>query len=179
MVYVFLAEGFEEIEALAVVDVLRRCNVEVNTVGVGGKQIVGSHGITVTADIADTDVKKDNLEAVVLPGGMPGTLNLEKSKVVQEYIDYAAQNDLFVCAICAAPSILGHKNLLEGKKATCYPGFEKDLYGAKAVKDATFQDGRFITGKGSGAAVEFGLLIAANLCGTEISENTRKSMQCR
>lgn len=178
MIYVFLAHGFEEVEALAVVDVLRRCGLKVQTVGVGEKNITGAHNITVVADITDSEVIRDDLDAVVLPGGMPGTLNLEKSPVVQEYIDYAVENDLYVCAICAAPSILGHKNLLTGRKATCYPGFEKDLYGAKSTGELAVADGKFVTGKGPGAAMEFGLLIAAELCGQEISDKTRKSLQC-
>ena len=179
MVYVFLAEGFEEVEALAPVDILRRCKADVKTVGVGGKTIIGSHKIPVTADITTDELTKDGLEAVILPGGMPGTLNLEGSKAVQEYIDYAVENDLYVCAICAAPSILGHKNLLEGKEAACFPGFEKDLYGAKVSSKLAVADGKFITGKGAGAAVEFGLLIAAKLCGQTVSDNTRKSLQCQ
>lgn len=178
MVYVFLAQGFEETEALAPVDILRRCGVEVNTVGVGGKTVTSSHNVTVVADITDGEVSKDNLQAVILPGGMPGTLNLEKSPVVQEYIDYAVANDLYVCAICAAPSVLGHKDLLVGRKATCFPGFEKDLYGAEVTGEPAVADGKFITGKGAGAALEFGLLIASKLCGNEISDRTRKSMQC-
>ncbi len=178
MVYVFLAQGFEEIEALAPVDVLRRCGVDVKTVGVGEKTVLSSHNVPITADITDSEVEKDGLEAVILPGGMPGTLNLEKSPVVQEYIDYAAENGLYVCAICAAPSILGHKNLLSGRKATCFPGFEKDLYGTESTGDFAVADGNFITGRGAGAAVEFGLLIASKLCGEEAAEKTRKSMQC-
>ena len=178
MVYVFLAQGFEEVEALSPVDILRRCGVDVKTVGVGGKTVVSSHKVPVVADLTDSEVTKDNLEAVILPGGMPGTLNLEKSEVVQEYIDFAVENDLYVCAICAAPSVLGHKNLLDGKKATCFPGFEKDLYGAEVTGEPAVCDGKFITGKGAGAAVEFGLLIAEKLCGQEVSVKTRKSMQC-
>ena len=178
MVYVFLAQGFEEVEALAPVDVLRRCGVDVRTVGVGEKTVVSSHNVSITADLTTDEISKDNLEAVILPGGMPGTLNLEKSPAVQEYIDFAAENDLYVCAICAAPSILGHKNLLSGRKATCYPGFEKDLYGAEYTGEGAVADGKFITGKGAGAAVDFGLLIAAKLCGEEISASVRKSMQC-
>lgn len=178
MVYVFLADGFEETEALTPVDILRRCGVEVITVGVGGKTITGAHNITVVADITDSEVSNEDLQAVILPGGMPGTLNLEKSAVVQECIDYAVRNDLYVCAICAAPSILGHKNLLSGRKATCFPGFEKDLLGADATGELVAEDGKFITGKGPGAAFEFGLLIASKLCGDEVSDKTRKSMQC-
>lgn len=178
MVYVFLAEGFEEVEALTPVDVLRRTGAEVKTVGVGSKNVTGSHNITVAADITVDELIKENLEAVVLPGGMPGTLNLEKSPYVQEYIDYAVRNDLYVCAICAAPSILGHKNLLKGRKATCFPGFEKDLFGADYTDAPAVADGKFITGKGAGSAMEFALLIAEKICGKEISEKTRKSLQC-
>lgn len=178
MVYVFLAEGFEEVEALTPVDVLRRAGAEVKTVGIGSKNVTGSHNITVAADITVDELVKENLEAVVLPGGMPGTLNLEKSSYVQEYIDYAVKNDLYVCAICAAPSILGHKSLLKGRKATCFPGFEKDLYGADYTDAPAVADGKFITGKGAGAAMEFALLIAEKIFGREISEKTRKSLQC-
>lgn len=178
MVYVFLAEGFEEVEALTPVDVLRRVGLEVKTVGVNSANVTGVHNITVAADITADELTKENLEAIVLPGGMPGTLNLEKSPIVQEYIDYAVEHDLFVCAICAAPSILGHKNLLEGRSATCFPGFEKDLYGARYTGEPAVADGKFITGKGAGAAMEFALLIAEKMCGREISEGTRKSLQC-
>lgn len=178
MVYVFLAQGFEDVEALATVDILRRGGTDVQTVGVGEKTVISSHKIPVVADITDSEVKKDNLEAVVLPGGMPGTLNLEKSPVVQEYIDYAVENDLYVCAICAAPSVLGHKNLLKGKKATCFPGFEKDLYGAETTGEFAVADGKFITGKGAGAAIEFALLITEKLQGRTIADKIRESLQC-
>ena len=178
MIYVFLADGFEETEALVPVDILRRCGADVVTVGVGKKIITGSHKIPVTADITDTQASFDNLQAVILPGGMPGTLNLEKSQIVQSFIDYAIDNGLYVCAICAAPSILGHKNLLQGKEAVCFPGFEKDLYGAKISEKFAAADGNIITAKGAGAAMEFGLLIASKLCGEEIANKTRKSMQC-
>ena len=124
MIYVFLANGFEEIEALAVVDVLRRAELDVLTVGVGEDFVIGSHQIPVACDIAEKSLILDEkTEAIVLPGGMPGTLNLEKSETVQNAIDWATKNDKLVCAICAAPSILGHKGLLNGKSATCFPGF--------------------------------------------------------
>ncbi len=179
MVYVFLAEGFEEVEALTPVDVLRRCGVDVKTVGVGGKTITGSHKIPVTADLTENEVTFDGLDAVILPGGMPGTLNLEANSTVQKFIDYAAENDLYICAICAAPSILGHKGILNGKNATCFPGFEKDLLGAKVKSDLAVADGKIITGKGAGAAMEFALLIAEKICGKEVSDKTRKSLQCQ
>ena len=149
MVYVFLADGFEDIEALAPIDILRRANVDVKTVGVTGKEVTSSHGVTVKADISVSDIKLDSdLELIVLPGGMPGTLNLEASVGVQKAIDFCAANDKYIAAICAAPSILGHKGLLKGKKATCFPGFEKDLVGADACSDLVVIDGKFITGNG-------------------------------
>ena len=179
MVYVFLADGFEETEALVPVDILRRCGVDVVTVGVGKKTVTSSHKIPVIADITDTQATTGNLHAVILPGGMPGTLNLEKNQTVQQYLSYANSKELFICAICAAPSILGHNGMLTGLKATCFPGFEKDLLGAEVKSDLAVADGRFITGKGAGAAMEFALLIAENLCGKEVSEKTRKSLQCQ
>jgi len=178
MIYVFLADGFEETEALVPVDILRRCGAEVVTVGVGKKTVTSSHKIPVTADITDTQASTNGLQAVILPGGMPGTLNLEKSEIVQGFIDYASNNNLYICAICAAPSILGHKNLLQGKEAVCFPGFEKDLYGAKISSKFAVADGNIITAKGAGAAMEFGFLIASKLFGEETANKTRKSMQC-
>ena len=178
MVYVFLANGFEETEAIAPIDILRRSGVDVKTVGVGAKTITSSHKITVTADLSESELTTDGLEAVVLPGGMPGTLNLEASSTVQKYIDYAAENGLLLCAICAAPSILGHKGLLNGKNATCFPGFEKDLYGANVTGLPAVADGNVVTGKGAGAAIEFGLLISEKLCGAATAKKVRESMQC-
>ena len=178
MVYCFLAPGFEEIEALATVDILRRANIEVLTVGVGEDVIIGSHQIPVLADIREGDVKLDSsLEAVILPGGMPGTLNLEKSTAVQKAINWALENDKLICAICAAPSILGHKGLLEGKKATCFPGFEEELFGAEVSKDFVVKDGNFITAKGMGSAIEFGLQIAEVLTNPLEVKKIRASLQ--
>lgn len=124
--YVFLAEGFEEVEALTPVDILRRGGVTVKTVGIGGKTITGAHGIPVGCDIAEEDVIPDEIDMMVLPGGMPGTIHLGESLTIQEGLAYAAQEDLWVAAICAAPSVLGENGLLHGRKYTCYPGFEND-----------------------------------------------------
>ncbi|MDD3693359.1 MAG: DJ-1/PfpI family protein [Oscillospiraceae bacterium] len=179
MVVVFLADGFEEIEALTAVDVLRRADINVVTVGIGGKNIRGAHGIMVAADVEDSNVKPDKLEAVVLPGGMPGTVNLEKSAVVQHFIDVAVERNLPVCAICAAPSILGHRGLLNGKKAVCYPGFEKDLTGAVISSEYVVHEGQFITAKGAGAALDFSLKIVSVLLSPERADEIAKSMQCR
>lgn len=179
MVYLFLADGFETIEALAVVDMLRRAKINVCTVGVTGKTVMSSHNISVTADITADEFKPENLEAVVLPGGMPGTLNLEANGTVQQTIDYAVDNNKFVCAICAAPSILGHKGLLKGKEAIAFPGFEDDLTGAVISEKYVVTDGRFITARGAGVAVDFGLEIVKQLGGEELSQKIRKTIQCR
>lgn len=178
MIYVFLANGFEEIEALAVVDVLRRAELDVLTVGVGEDFVIGSHQIPVACDISEkTLVLDEKVEAIVLPGGMPGTLNLEKSPVVQKAIDWAIENDKLVCAICAAPSILGHKGLLEGKNATCFPGFEEELFGANISKEFVVKDGNIITAKGMGSAIEFGLQIAQILTNPLEVKKIRASLQ--
>ena len=179
MIYCFLADGFEEVEAITPIDMLRRAGAEVRTVGVTGKNVTGSHGITVEADIAENEIQLDScVEAVILPGGMPGTLNLEKSEKVKEAVRFAAGNGKLVCAICAAPSVLGHMGLLDGKEAIAYPGFEKDLYGASVSDKYVVRDGSFITAKGAGVAIDFGLAIVGALYGKEVSDKIRASIQC-
>ncbi|MDL2232031.1 DJ-1/PfpI family protein [Ruminococcaceae bacterium OttesenSCG-928-L11] len=177
MIYVFFAHGFEEIEAITPLDILRRAELEVQAVGVGAKTITGSHGITVHCDISDREATSKNLEMIVLPGGMPGTLNLEKSRVVSECIDYVAKSNIWLSAICAAPSILGHKGLLNGKKATCFPGFEDQLEGAIYTGERVEQDGKIITGKGAGAAKLFSLKLVEVLCGKERADILGASLQ--
>lgn len=179
MVYLFLANGFETIEALAVVDMLRRAKIDVETVGVTGKIVTSSHNIDVTADIEIDEFDVKDADAVVLPGGMPGTLNLEADKTVQGAIDYCIENKKYICAICAAPSILGHKGLLKGKEAICFPGFENDLTGAILSDKYVVTDGLIITARGAGVAVDFGLEIVKALKGEETAENVRKTIQCR
>lgn len=169
MIYMFLANGFEEIEALLPLDLMRRAGLEVTTVGVGGKDITGSHGITVKADITDSDLADNAPECVILPGGMPGTKNLDASPVVHKALDDALENNSLICAICAAPMILGKRGILRGKKATCFPGFEEYLEGA-TVGGRAVRDGRVITGIGMGAALEFGIEIVAALKGREEAE---------
>ena len=179
MVYVFLAEGFEELEALAPVDVLRRGGVEVKTVGVSGIDVTGSHGISVRCDIGIDEATFENLNAVILPGGMPGTVNLEKSDKVMTFVDYTAQNGLVLGAICAAPSILGHKGLLVGKRATCFTGFEKELKGATVVNEPAVRDGNIITSWGAGGAFDFAFELLAAISGDEKkAAELKKSMRC-
>ena len=180
MVLVFLANGFEEIEALTPVDILRRGGVELMTVGVGGQTIRGSHGIYVAADTEDKALGDlTDVEAVILPGGMPGTLNLEKSNTVINAVKYCAENGLLLGAICAAPSILGHLGLLEGKKAVCYPSFEKELIGAVESDEYVCRDGQVITAKGMGVSVDFGLELLSALRGKETADKVKASIQCR
>ena len=179
MIFVFLADGFEEIEALATVDYLRRCELDVVTVGIGSQEICGAHNIYVLADISDLEISTEvDFDAIVLPGGMPGTLNLEKSKTVSEFIDKAIADNKLVCAICAAPSILGHKGLLDGKRATCFPGFETQLGNAEFTGNSAEKDGNIITGKGAGAVFDFAYLIGEELAGKQKSTHVKVSMQC-
>lgn len=179
MVYVFLAEGFEEVEALVPVDMLRRAGAEVRTVGVTGKNVTSSHGVTVVADITKDEVVLDgSVELIILPGGMPGSKNLEADAAVQKAIDYCTDNGIYVSAICAAPMILGHKGLLNGRKATCFPGFESDLTGAEITGEPAVTDGKFITGKGAGAAFAFGAKLVEALYGTDKAKDICSNMQC-
>lgn len=178
MVYLFLANGFEEIEALAPVDFLRRAGVDIKTVGIGGALLEGAHGICVKADITEDEINLDEgLQGVILPGGMPGADNLDKSPVVQKAIDYCAENEKVVAAICAAPFVLGKKGLLNGKKATCFPGFEDYLEGACVVSDGVVTDGKIVTAKGAGVAWEFGSAIATLLVGEEKSKGILRAIQ--
>ncbi len=178
MIYVFFAPGFEEIEAITPVDLLRRAGLKVTTVGVGGRQVTGAHGITLTCDITDADAAPDNLRMVVLPGGMPGTVNLEKSPVVQRFIGHAAQRGSWLGAICAAPSILGKKGLLKGRRATCFPGFEEQLQEAVYTGKPVEQDGNIITARGAGVAVDFALALVEVLTNAEKARQLAADLQC-
>ncbi len=162
----FLANGFEEVEALMPLDLMRRAGLDVTTVGVGARDITGSHGITVKADITDSDLADNAPECVILPGGMPGTKNLDASPVVHAALDRALENNALICAICAAPMILGKRGILRGKKATCFPGFEEYLEGTE-IGGRAVRDGQVITAVGMGAALEFGIEIVAALKGRE------------
>lgn len=178
MIYVFLADGFEEIEALAVVDVLRRAELDTATVGVTGKNVTGSHNITVECDVEIKDTHLLDLQGIVLPGGMPGTLNLEKHPIVQLYIDHCIDKQLPMFAICAAPSILGKRGVLKGKRATCFPGFEQFLEGAEISDNHVCRDGDIITAKGMGVAIDFGIEIVRYYCGDDEANHIRKALQC-
>jgi len=163
MVYEFLADGFEEIEALTPVDVLRRAGMDVMTVAVGTgdkKTVTGSHGIAVEADLTMAEAKAlGEPDTVILPGGMPGTKNLDADRDVDGFVMRAAERGDTLAAICAAPMILGKRGLLKGKRATSFPGFEKDLLGATVTGGRVEIDGNTVTACGMGAALEFALAL--------------------
>lgn len=178
MVYLFLAEGFEEIEALTPLDILRRANIAVTSVGVTGKTVTGAHGITVTADITIDAVSLNNIYAVILPGGMTGTLNLKADKTVEKAVLTAYNKGELVAAICAAPMILGNLGLLKNREAICFPGFEKELAGAVISKNRIVVSDNIITAAGAGVAAEFGFEIVDFLTGgIEESQKLKKTMK--
>ena len=177
MIYMFIAEGFEEIEALCPLDIMRRAGIEVTTVGIGRKEITGAHGITVRTDICSREYSRvKDFDMIFLPGGMPGTLNLANSKPVIESIRRAVENDKYIAAICAAPSILGDMGLLEGKEAICYPGFEDRLTGATISKNRVALDGKILTAAGMGAALDMGLKIVEIYRGKEKADELRHAV---
>lgn len=176
MVYVMFADGFEETEAIEPIDILKRGGVDVVTVGVKGKTVTGAHGVTIITDIGIEEIDPEKMELLMLPGGM-GHEILDASNEVHGLINYAVANGLYIAAICAAPSILGKKMLLEGKKATCFPGYEKYLYGADVVSDKAVVDGKFITAKGAGAAADFGFEMLTVLKSRETADKVKEIMQ--
>ena len=177
MIYVFLANGFEEVEALTPVDFLRRCELDVRTVGVSGPIATGSHRIAVACDMTVEEMDISAADAVILPGGMPGTLNLEACPQVQEAVRWCAEHNKWVGAICAAPSVLGHMGLLEGKKATCFPGFEQELTGAEFLAQPVVRDGKIITSRGAGTASQFAFALIEALCSPEQAARLKASVQ--
>ncbi len=178
MIYMFLANGFEEVEALCPLDLLRRAGCEVQTVGVGGDLIVGSHKIAVQADMPETMFRDSHPEMIILPGGMPGTRHLDESRTVDTALRVAASSGAFVAAICAAPMVLGKRGYLEGKRAICFPGFEEYLTGATLPEDGArvVRDGKIITAAGMGVALEFGLALVRALKGDEVAEQLRSAV---
>lgn len=174
---IFLAEGFEEVEGLTAVDLLRRAGIEVFMVSItGGKAVTGSHGITVQADEQIEDFDFSKVSMLILPGGMPGTKNLEKCQKLTEQLKIFAHEEKYVAAICAAPSVLGHLGILEGKEACCYPGFEKELYGAKVCVEGAVADGNVITGRGVGTAIPFALKMIEKCIGEEKAKQIADSI---
>jgi len=165
-VFIFLAEGFEETEAIATMDVMLRGGLDVTSVSVTGKSLVtGAHGIAVNSDTLFEKADVSSADMLVLPGGMPGASNLNAHAGLKSALKQFAVNGKKVAAICAAPLVLGGLDLLQGKKATAYPGFESTLKGATYVNSPTVKDGNIITGRGPGFAFQFGLAIVEELLG--------------
>lgn len=155
MIIVLIANGFEEIEALTPVDMFRRAGLEIKTVGVNGLVATGAHGIKISCDALPEDIDLDSLTMAVFPGGMPGATNLDASPFTDRVIEAVLKNGSRLAAICAAPLVLGHRGLLNGKKATCYPGFESELIGATVINEAVVTDGNITTGRGMEYSLPF------------------------
>ncbi len=176
MVYLFLADGFEDVEATVPFDFLQRAGISVKTVGVGHKTVKSAHGLTVTADMDESEWKQDAVEAVIFPGGMPGAANLKNSAVVSEAIRFAIREKKVLAAICAAPGVvLSKTGALNEKRYTCFPGFEvnEGIFTAKKVE----WDGKLITANGPGAATEFAYTLIEALRGKDMAGNLRKQME--
>jgi len=177
MIYVFLATGFEDIEAIAPVDIMRRAGLEVQTVSITGERVVTSaHGVGITSDILLSDVDFSGAEMLVLPGGLPGSTNLDACQPLTAAIKRHFEAGGAIAAICAAPLVFGHLGLLQGRRATCYPGVEGELKGATYTAAIVEQDGNIITGKGPAAAFEFGYTIVDFFLGEGASMPLRQGM---
>ena len=155
MIVVLLANGFEEIEALTPVDMLKRAGLDVKTVGISGRTATGSHGISVVCDALPEDIDLTKVTMAIFPGGMPGATNLDKSEFTDKVISAVINNGGHLAAICAAPLVFGRRGLLEGKRAICYPGFENELIGAQIANQSVVTDRNITTAKGMGVALEF------------------------
>ena len=177
-VYVFLADGFETVEALAPVDVMRRAGLQVTTVSIMGRSnVVSAQNVTVVADLLFEDVVFDDASALVLPGGGVGTDHLSAHAPLRALPVDACSRGMLVAAICAAPMVFGRIGILKGKKATCYPGCEGDLFDAEYTAAAVEQDGNIITACGPGASFDFGFAIIERFCGAGVVETLRSQMQ--
>ena len=179
MVYMLLGTGFEETEAIAPLDLLRRAGVETQTVGLNGKVIYGSHGIGVEADIEISQMDLTKLEMIILPGGLGGVASIRSCKAAMEAVRFAHENDKYTAAICAGPTVLADLGIPNGKNATCYPGCEGQMGSANMVEAAAVTDGKLITGTSAGCAVSFGLALIAVLKGQEEADRIEKQIVIR
>jgi 4-methyl-5(b-hydroxyethyl)-thiazole monophosphate biosynthesis len=177
--YLFLAEGFEEIEAITPIDILRRADIEVTTVSIlSHKEVCGAHGIKVMADILFDDTDYSDNDLLILPGGMPGTKNLDAHPGLKKLLKKQAEQGKFISAICAAPSVLGKMGLLEGKEAICYPSFESQLLGATISTEKVVTSGNIITAMGAGVAIPFALKLVEILKGKAVADKIEKAICC-
>ncbi len=176
-VFIFLASGFEEIEAISTIDVLRRGDIAVTTVSVTGEAIVaGSHGIKIVTDALFEELSFNDSELLILPGGMPGAQNLQNHAALGQLLKTQFNNKKLIAAICAAPKVLGHLNLLTGKEAICYPGYENELTGATVSKLNVVRDENIITAKGPAFSIEFGLKLVELIKGKAIADKIAQGM---
>ena len=177
MVYMLLGTGFEETEAIAPLDLLRRAGIEVMTVGINGKIVYGGHGIGVEADIEIGELDLTTLEMIILPGGLGGVASARASQPALEALRFAWENNKFVAAICAGPTVLADLGITDGRKATCYPGCEEGMGAAHMVPDAAaVRDGNLITGTSAGCAVDFGLQLIEALKGPEAAQTVERQI---
>jgi 4-methyl-5(b-hydroxyethyl)-thiazole monophosphate biosynthesis len=180
MVYMLLGTGFEETEAVAPLDLLRRAGVQVLTVGVNGKTVYGSHNIGIEADITLDQIDLTDLDMIVLPGGLGGVASVSASKEAMDALRFAYENDKYVAAICAGPTVLASLGITDGKKATCYPGCEEKMGCANMLPDrAAVRDGKLITGTSAGCAIAFGLELVAALKGQDTADTIRQQIVIR
>lgn len=175
--FLFLATGFEEIEALGTLDILRRGGIRIYTVSITGEhQVIGAHNIPVIADFVFEEADFSVIDALILPGGIPGSNHLNTCTRLKELIMTASKKDVLLCAVCAAPMVLGGLGLLKGKKATCFPYFEPTMTGAIPTDEGVEQDGNIITAKGPGFVFEFGLRILRNLRDEEVAQEVASAL---
>ena len=179
MVYMLLGTGFEETEAIAPLDLLRRANIEVATVGLNGKIIKGSHGIGVEADLEIGQADFSDAEMIILPGGLGGVASIKACPAALEAVRHAYETGKYVAAICAGPTILASLGITDGKNATCYPGCESQMGSANMVVSAAVTDGKVITGTSAGCAIPFGLALIAALKGQEAADAVEKQIVIR
>ncbi|MBE6921534.1 MAG: DJ-1/PfpI family protein [Ruminococcaceae bacterium] len=180
MVYMLLGTGFEETEAIAPLDLLRRANVDVLTVGVNGKTVYGGHGIGIEADITLSQMDLTDLEMIILPGGLGGVASVRASKEAMAALQFAWENGKFVAAICAGPTVLADLGITDGKKATCYPGCENGMGSAIMQENAPcVRDGKLITGTSAGCAIAFGLALIAALKGQPAADTVAQQIVIR
>ena len=180
MVYIMLGTGFEEIEALTPVDLMRRAGIEVRTVGINGKTVYGSHRIGVEADLTLDQLNPEDMEMIVLPGGLGGVASIRASEQTLQTVRDAEKRGCFVAAICAGPTVLADLGLMEGRRATCYPGCESGMAGAEMEADAAVvRDGKIITGTSAGCAAEFALALIEALRGEAASRTIRDQIVIR
>ncbi len=177
MLHVFLADGFEEIEAFTIVDILRRCGIEVNTVSLTSKRLVtGAHNIPVMVDSLYRKSALNDSQCFIFPGGMPGTKNLMTYDVLRKGIIAHNKKGGLIAAICAAPMLLGENRILVGKRATCYPGFETSMHEAIIEREHVVEDGNIITGQGPASAVQFAFTIAARFASADVIQKVMDDM---